>query len=93
MPPEFEWDAEKAEANFRDHGVTFEEAATAFDDPYSVTIRDLAHSDDEERFILLGTSYRGRLLMAVHTDRGESIRLISARRADQYYVRIYEEGF
>ena len=77
----FEWDPEKARSNARKHGVTFDEAATAFGDPLSVTIPDPDHSDDEGRFILMGSTYRGRLLVVVHTERGDNIRIISARLA------------
>jgi hypothetical protein len=91
MPPGFEWDPEKAERNLRDHGVTFEEASTSFVDPYSIVIEDPEHSLGEERFILLGVSARGRLLVVVHTDREDHIRLISAWKADRHYLRIYEQ--
>lgn len=69
MPPGFEWDPVKAELNLLSHGVTFEEAATAFDDVASFTIEDPDHSVEEDRYILLGRSYRGRVLVVVHTDR------------------------
>jgi uncharacterized protein len=77
----FSWDPRKAVSNARKHGVTFLEAATAFADPLSMTIVDPDHSHDEERFVLLGESHRGRLLVVVHTDRGDAVRLISARIA------------
>jgi uncharacterized DUF497 family protein len=69
---EFEWDPEKAVENERKHGVSFDEAATAFGDPLSLTISDPDHSDDEERFVLLGESYAGRLVVVVHTERQEN---------------------
>lgn len=75
------WDPRKAASNARKHGVTFLEAATAFADPLSITIADPDHSDDEQRFILLGESHRERLLVVVHTERGNGVRLISARTA------------
>ncbi len=75
----FEWDPEKARRNVAKHGVSFEEAATAFGDPLSLTILDPDHAEEEDRFILLGQTYAGRLVVVVHTDRGENIRVISAR--------------
>ena len=86
----FEWDSEKALANERKHGVLFDEAATAFGDPLSITISDPDHSDDEDRSILMGSTYRGRILVVVHTDRGDSVRIISARRATRTERRSYE---
>ncbi len=81
MAIQFEWDSRKASSSLRNHKVSFEEAATAFADPPSLTIGDPDHSDDEDRFILLGMSYRNRLLVVVHTERGDVIRMISARKA------------
>ncbi len=86
----FEWDPEKARANARKHGVSFDEAATSFGDPLSVTIPDPDHSDDEDRFILLGSTYQGRLLVVVHTERGDNIRIISARLATRTERHAYE---
>jgi len=77
----FEWDTRKARRNLKIHGVSFDEASTAFQDPLSKTIADPLHSEDEERFVLLGHSHRNRLLVVVHTERGDRIRLISARLA------------
>ena len=80
----FEWDPVKAESNVRKHGVTFDEAATVFDDPYARVIDDPDHSLDEERFIILGMSMRARELVVSHCLRGvggKVIRVISARRA------------
>ena len=88
---EFEWDRTKAESNIEKHDVSFDEAATAFGDPLSLTIPDPDHSDDEERFVLLGESYVGRLLVVVHTERGERIRIISARLATRTERVNYEE--
>jgi uncharacterized DUF497 family protein len=87
----FEWDRDKAAFNLEHHGVTFEEAASAFADPLSSTILDPDHSDEESRFILVGEAFSGRLLVVVHTDRGESIRLISARLATRRERRQYEQ--
>ena len=79
----FEWDPQKASENERKHGVSFEEASTCFHDPESLTIHDPEHSDTEDRYVLLGMSARGKLLVVVHTDRGDNIRLISARPANR----------
>jgi uncharacterized DUF497 family protein len=92
MPLLFEWDPHKARANVRKHGVTFNEACAAFEDVLSVTIPDPLHSKDERRFILIGHSHRGRLLVVVHTDRGDRIRIISARPATKKERRYYEEN-
>ena len=89
---ELDWDVAKAETNEQRHGVSFDEAATAFGDPLSITIPDLDHSDDEDRFVLLGETYQGRLVVVVHTERSERIRLISARLATRRERRSYEEG-
>ena len=91
MSLSFEWDGEKARSNERKHGVSFDEAATAFGDPLSVTIPDPDHSEDEDRFILMGSTYLGRVLVVVHTDRGDNIRIISARRATRVERRQYED--
>jgi hypothetical protein len=88
---EFEWDARKEALNRRKHGVSFEEAATAFADARSLTVPDPDHSVDEDRFVLLGMSYRGRLLVVVHTERGDNLRIISARRATKSERRQYGE--
>lgn len=91
MPLSFEWDGEKAQANLTKHGVAFEEAATVFGDALSFTISD-PRAFDEERYVTLGESASGRLLVVVHTDRGGSIRLISARSAEPRERRDYEAG-
>jgi len=88
----FEWDSQKARANLRKHRLRFEEAATAFGDPLSITIPDPDHSLDEERSVLLGTTWTGRLVVVVHTDRGDSVRIISARQATRRERREYEEA-
>jgi uncharacterized protein len=87
----FEWDPRKATLNLRKHGVSFEEAATAFADPLSLTIKDPDHSVGEERFVLLGHSYRLRLVVVAHTETGERIRIISARLASALERTAYEE--
>lgn len=86
----FEWNPEKARTNARKHGVTFDEAATAFGDPLSATIPDPDHSDDEDRFILLVSTYQGRLVVVVHAERGDKIRIISARLATRTERHAYE---
>ncbi len=89
----FEWDSTKARSNLSKHAISFEEASTAFADPNSITITDPIHSLMEERFVLLGQSFRGKLIVVVHTERGENIRIMSARRANRKERRTYEEGF
>lgn len=79
MTPIFEWDENKALENHRKHGVDFEEAKTVFNDPLAITIHDPDHSINEDRFINLGCSSRGRILVVVYTERNETIRLISSR--------------
>lgn len=88
----FEWDARKARRNLVKHRVTFEEATTVFRDPLSVTAVDPDHSVREKRFVTFGLSANGVLLQVSHTERGESIRIISARRATKSETQIYEEG-
>ena len=92
MPLSFEWDERKAKANLAKHGVSFEEAATVFGDPLSLTIPDPAHSEVEDRSIVLGQSHQRKLLVVVHTERGDNIRIISARRASRRERRSYEEN-
>ena len=86
----FEWNSKKAESNLRKHGISFREATTVFGDPLSITIADLDHSDAEDRFIDLGLSHRGRLLVVSYIERDNNIRIISARRAARSEQRIYE---
>ena len=92
MPLNFEWDEKKAKTNAVKHGVRFEDAATVFADPLSLTIPDPAHSQAEERFIILGESHTGKLLVVVHTARSDNLRIISARRASRRERKNYEEG-
>ncbi len=87
----FEWDEEKAKANFKKHKVSFDEAITVFSDPLSITIPDPDHSIDEERYIDIGTSDKGRVLVVVYTERGANIRIISCRKATPAERRRYEE--
>lgn len=91
MPLSFEWDETKAKSNLAKHAVSFEEAATVFGDPLSVTIPDPVHSQVESRSIILGHSHNQKLLVVVHTDRGDNIRIISARRATRRERVNYEE--
>lgn len=93
MDLSFEWDPAKAAENLRKHGVSFAEAETVFADPLSLDTADPDHSIGEERFVVIGRSYRQRLLVAVYTERGNRIRIISARRATKHEERSYEEGF
>ena len=93
MALRFSWDPRKAAANLRKHGVSFEEASTAFGDPLSLTIPDPDHSGSEERQILLGQSAAQRLLVVVHVERhGDELRIISARPATRRERRDYEEA-
>jgi uncharacterized DUF497 family protein len=87
----FEWDSAKADENLRKHGVSFEDAATAFADPLSVTVRDPDHSETEHRFALVGRTTLGALVVVIHAERGENIRIISARRATPSEVRSHEQ--
>lgn len=89
---DFEWDPEKAERNLAKHGVSFEDASTAFLDPLSSTIADPDHSEDEARFLLVGHAESGRLLVVTHVERDETLRIISARVATSHERRTYEEG-
>jgi len=86
----FEWDDEKARENLTKHGVSFSEASTVFADPLSRTISDPFHSEDEERFVVLGQSGLRHTLVVVHTYRGDVIRIISARTATSRERKDYE---
>ena len=86
----FEWDREKAKKSYKKHRVHFEEAATVFYDPLSATFDDPDHSIGEPRLITIGFSSRGRLLIVSHTERRESIRIISARPATAHERRRHE---
>jgi len=89
---EFEWDPEKAAHNLAKHGVSFHKAGTVFGDPLAITFSDPDHSEEEDRFLTFGHSSEGHLLVVSHTDRGQSTRIISARRATRKERKIYEEG-
>ena len=86
----FEWDRAKAEGNRRRHRVTFDEAASIFFDPLSVTIADPDHSAGEGRFLTMGNSSKGRVLVVAHTERGDVLRIISARPASAAERKRYE---
>ncbi len=89
---EFEWDEEKAAANLAKHGVSFEEAGTIFDDPLYVDFYDPDHSSGEHRYIIIGESRQGRLLVVSYTEPGDVTRLISAREVTRSEREAYEEG-
>jgi len=92
MTLQFEWDPNKATRNVEKHQVSFEEATTVFDDPLFITVIDEEHSVEEERYITIGLSQRGRLLLVAHTDRAGRIRIISARKATKREERFYAEA-
>ncbi|MEX0611274.1 MAG: BrnT family toxin [Pirellulales bacterium] len=88
----FEWDEEKDLSNQRKHGVSFDEAKTVFGDPRSITIADEQHSDDEDRYIDIGISSRGRLIVVSYTKREPNIRIISCRKATRSERKTYEQA-
>ena len=88
----FDWDESKAQANLAKHGVTFDEAKSVFADPFYVDFYDPDHSDEEERYIIIGQSQRARLLVVSYTERQQQTRLISAREATRREKQAYEEG-
>ena len=88
---EFEWDEDKAARNLEKHQVAFSEAATIFGDPLSSTFPDPDHSIDEDRYITIGTSDQGRVLIVSHTNREDRTRIISARKATRSERKAYEE--
>ncbi len=89
---QFEWSKNKAASNLSKHKVSFEEAKTVFDDPLYVDFYDPDHSENEERYLIVGESNRGRLLIVSYSERGNSIRLISAREVTRTEREAYEEG-
>ena len=88
----FEWDPPKNRSNIEKHGVSFEEASTVFQDTLSLTIDDPLHSIDEERLILIGMSQKNRILVVVYTERGDNIRIISARKTTKNEREYYESN-
>jgi uncharacterized DUF497 family protein len=89
---EFEWDDQKAAVNLKKHGVSFEEASTVFRDPFAATGADPDHSFGEHRWVTLGISDRGRLLVVAHAERYNCIRIISARPVTKVEQKIYERA-
>ena len=92
MDLNFEWDDKKAKKNLRNHQISFEEAKSVFKDPFLITYPDPKHSVGEQRFLNIGFSARGQVLIVVHTERGENIRIISCRKATTGERSDYEEG-
>lgn len=92
MSLEFEWDEDKADSNRKKHRVTFEQAATVFADPLAAIFDDEAHSEEEQREIIVGHSADNQLLLVCFTERAGAIRIISARRATKRERRDYEEN-
>lgn len=90
--PRFQWDGHKARDNCAKHGVSFEEAMTVFGDALGRIVRDEWHSVGEQRFLIVGESVRRRLLVVMFTERGDAIRIVSARKATRRERRDYEEG-
>lgn len=88
----FEWHSTKAQSNLEKHGVSFDEAVTVFDDAFAEFLPDLTHSAIEQRFTCLGTSSNGRLLAISFTERGDDVRIISARPMEPKERRSYERG-
>jgi uncharacterized protein len=89
---EFEWNPDKAVINLRKHNISFQEATTVFEDALSVTFPDPDHSIGENRYVIIGISRLGQLLVVSHTDRRNRTRIISARQATRQERRFYEEG-
>ena len=88
----FEWNPNKAVMNLRKHSISFQEATTVFDDSLSVAFPDPDHSIGESRYVIIGMSGSGQLLVVSHNDRENRTRIISARRASRHERRFYEEG-
>lgn len=88
---QFTWDPKKANSNAQKHGVDFREASTVFEDPLSVTFADPDHSEREQRFLIIGMSALGRVLVIAHTESGDTVRIVSARAATPRERRFYEE--
>lgn len=92
MDADFGWDSRKAELNIQNHGVSFEEAVTVFDDPLARIFEDEEHSGSEARALLVGYSVSGRLLFVSYGERDEVVRIISARNAEPWERRNHEQG-
>jgi uncharacterized protein len=87
---QFEWDSNKAKKNIEAHNVSFEEASTVFGDNLSLTIFDPLHSENEDRYVIIGNSLKNRMLIVIHTERSDKIRIISARKATTKEREQYE---
>ncbi len=87
---QFEWDEYKAHQNIHKHGVEFDEAQSIFADTFSLTLADTDHSNDEDRFVEIGYSQKGRLLVVIYVERADRIRIISSRLATRNERRVYE---
>jgi len=92
MKLSFEWHEEKAKENFKKHKISFEEAKTVFNDPFLMTYPDPDHSENERRYVNIGSSSKRRVLIVIHTERKTNIRIISCRKATTNERRVYEEG-
>jgi hypothetical protein len=88
----FEWDDQKAASNLKKHGVSFDEAVSVFADNLALTFSDTDHFESEDRSRTYGISNKGRLLVVVHTERRNNVRIISARKATRYEKSIYDQG-
>lgn len=88
----FDWDTNKAAKNLSKHQVSFDEAKTVFDDPLYIDFYDPDHSEAEERYLIVGRSNQGKILIVSYTERGDSIRIISARKVTKAERKVYEEG-
>jgi uncharacterized protein len=88
----FEWDEVKAKANLRKHKVSFHEGKTVFNESFLMTFPDPEHSAREERYINIGMSSKGKILVVIHTERQRSIRLLSSRKATANERKVYEGG-
>ena len=88
----FEWDENKGAVNLSKHKISFEEAKTVFDDPLYVDLYDPDHSEEEDRYIIVGESQQGNLLIVSYTERGDFMRLISAIKVTRMEREVYEEG-
>lgn len=86
-----EWDDDKAQSNLIKHGVSFEEAATVFEDPVAITFNDQEHSETEERFVTIGYSAQLRALLVINTEREDNIRIISARKTTPSERKLYDQ--
>ncbi len=88
----FEWDPKKAASNLKKHGISFEEACTVFGDTLSLTISDSLTSSNEERFVTTGETSHRKLVVVVHVDKGDNVRIISARRVTKHERKTYEKS-